>query len=179
MTVLIEPGHPDWDQLITASKVAARIMRQIQQTEQCWHWTGYVNPRTGYGQVWHAGTNRLAHRVVYALVYGDIPAGVEIDHTCHGPDCLESLNCPHRSCVRPDHLATSTPRANTLRGNTISGANARKTHCPQGHPYDEVNTYVQPKTGKRSCRACKLARQTTPEGRAYFRGWYARNRKAS
>lgn len=40
-------------------------------------------------------------------------------------------------------------------------AMARKTHCPQGHPYDAVNTYWhQPKNGKsptRDCRTCRAA----------------------
>ena len=31
--------------------------------------------------------------------------------------------------------------------------NADKLFCPQGHPYDEVNTYVTP-DGSRNCRAC-------------------------
>ncbi|KKL16712.1 hypothetical protein LCGC14_2492820 [marine sediment metagenome] len=29
-----------------------------------------------------------------------------------------------------------------------------KSHCPQNHPYDESNTYVNPTTGYRSCRIC-------------------------
>lgn len=28
-----------------------------------------------------------------------------------------------------------------------------KSHCPQGHPYDEKNTYITP-TGAKSCRIC-------------------------
>lgn len=31
----------------------------------------------------------------------------------------------------------------------------RPTHCQRGHPYDEENTYVNPATGHRACRACK------------------------
>lgn len=31
-----------------------------------------------------------------------------------------------------------------------------KTHCPQGHPYDEQNTYRSPQ-GRRHCRACGRA----------------------
>lgn len=33
--------------------------------------------------------------------------------------------------------------------------NAEKTHCPKGHPYDEINTYVVPTTGVRQCRICR------------------------
>jgi hypothetical protein len=36
--------------------------------------------------------------------------------------------------------------------------NAAKTHCPQGHPYDEVNTYLMPRGG-RSCKQCARERQ--------------------
>lgn len=37
-------------------------------------------------------------------------------------------------------------------------ANTRKTHCPQGHPYDSENTYYFPKGG-RVCRMCRLEKQ--------------------
>lgn len=42
-----------------------------------------------------------------------------------------------------------------------------RTHCPQGHPYDALNTYIRP-TGHRDCRTCK---------REQRRAWRA-NRKA-
>lgn len=32
--------------------------------------------------------------------------------------------------------------------------NEHKTHCPQGHPYDESNTYMTP-DGRRDCRICR------------------------
>lgn len=37
----------------------------------------------------------------------------------------------------------------------IAGArkSRMKTHCPQGHPYDNENTYISPK-GDRRCRTC-------------------------
>lgn len=44
---------------------------------------------------------------------------------------------------------------NTLRGETLAAANLAKTHCPQGHPYDEANT--QWYSGRRYCRGCKAA----------------------
>ncbi len=44
--------------------------------------------------------------------------------------------------------------------------NSDKTHCPEGHAYDEANTYVDPR-GSRQCRECRRAkdrrRTTTPE----------------
>lgn len=33
----------------------------------------------------------------------------------------------------------------------------KKTHCPQGHPYDTVNTYITP-DGSRKCRKCSYDR---------------------
>jgi hypothetical protein len=33
------------------------------------------------------------------------------------------------------------------------------THCRNGHPFDEENTYVVPRTGIRRCRKCHNARQ--------------------
>ena len=38
----------------------------------------------------------------------------------------------------------------------IGRLNAAKTHCPQGHAYDEANTYVYKR--RRYCRACVLVR---------------------
>lgn len=35
--------------------------------------------------------------------------------------------------------------------------NKTKKECPKGHPFDEANTYVNPK-GKRECRACRRER---------------------
>jgi hypothetical protein len=33
-----------------------------------------------------------------------------------------------------------------------------RTHCPQGHPYDEANTYRRKGRNNRMCRACARAR---------------------
>lgn len=39
----------------------------------------------------------------------------------------------------------------------IAPSNSEKTHCPQSHPYDEVNTYVT-KAGRRACKECNRTR---------------------
>jgi group I intron endonuclease len=40
----------------------------------------------------------------------------------------------------------------------LSESNVR-THCKYGHPFDEVNTYVNPNTGRRHCLACNYITQ--------------------
>lgn len=37
-----------------------------------------------------------------------------------------------------------------------SNGNHLKTHCPEDHPYDALNTYVAP-NGSRKCRTCRRA----------------------
>lgn len=44
--------------------------------------------------------------------------------------------------------------------NLLAEVQREKTHCPQGHPYDEENTrvIVSSKGTARRCRACKAAK---------------------
>lgn len=51
----------------------------------------------------------------------------------------------------PANLVQSCQGCNALRN---GHPNSRKTHCPQGHPYDVTNTYITPSTGDRLCREC-------------------------
>lgn len=44
------------------------------------------------------------------------------------------------------------------RSQTDGVAPGKRTHCPEGHPYDEENTYTKP-SGQRECRACHRQRQ--------------------
>lgn len=37
--------------------------------------------------------------------------------------------------------------------------NGRKTHCVNGHEFNNENTYVRPKGKGRECRACKRNRE--------------------
>ena len=30
-----------------------------------------------------------------------------------------------------------------------------RTHCIEGHPFDEDNTYINPTTGRRQCKTCR------------------------
>jgi hypothetical protein len=114
-----------------------RFWAKVRKTETCWLWTATLNNQ-GYGEF---GSLGLAHRFAYELLVGPIPEGLTLDHLCRQP-----------ACVRPDHLEPVTHRENVRRGEGWSGRNARKTHCPQGHAYDEANTRWY--HNQRNCRAC-------------------------
>ena len=42
------------------------------------------------------------------------------------------------------------------RGRRRHAMLASRTHCPEGHPYTEENTYRRP-SGSRACRTCRRA----------------------
>lgn len=107
----------------------------------CWIWLGGCSQRQGYGQFQMDGRKQPAHRAAWQLMVGEIPQALPLDHLCR----------VHR-CVRPLHLQPVDTRTNLLRGFTLAASNARRTHCPQGHPYDETNTLRKGRS--RGCREC-------------------------
>ena len=107
----------------------------------CWLWTG-MTCGAGYGVIWLNSRRVHVHRFAYEFYKGTIPDGLQIDHLCRNP-----------ACVNPDHLEAVTQQINLLRGNTLVAREAKRTMCPQGHPYDLFNTYID-KQRLRHCRAC-------------------------
>src|ERR1035437_4260666 len=124
----------------------SRLWAKVNKTETCWLWTGNLNG-DGYGRLEDGGRRLMAHRVAYELLVGPIPKGMEIDH-------VRERGCFNTNCVNPDHLEPVTHRENLLRGRSFSAINAAKTHCLNGHEFDEANTYWY--EGLRGlCRQCR------------------------
>jgi len=101
----------------------------------CWIWQG--QRKANYG-MYSGGLS--AHRVAYELMRGPIPEGLELDHLCRTPPC-----------VNPDHLEPVTRQENWRRYIVTV------THCRNGHEFTPENTYrwVSPEGyDRRFCRAC-------------------------
>lgn len=142
---------------------AERFWEKVQiEPGGCWQWTGGLNG-VGYGQFYRGKRSRedtgktYAHRWAYEQLVGPIPEGLHLDHLCRNP-----------ACVNPAHLEPVTARENLLRGVGPSAAHAKKTHCPDGHPYAGSNLYIHPTKGYRVCRACgrRRAQERRDAGKA-------------
>lgn len=124
-----------------------RFWEKVALSDGCWEWTA-ARGRKGYGVIAITRTRkRYAHRIAYEMVYGPIPARMQLDHLCSNPPC-----------IRPDHLEPVTPRENIMRGCSPTAINARKTQCPRGHEYAPPELWID-KEGKRHCLACYRVRR--------------------
>lgn len=136
-----------------ATDLADRFFAMVNADGPCWEWQGATMER-GYG-VFNLGQGcgtELAHRFAYQTLVGDIPDGLQLDHLCRNPPCVD-----------PDHLEPVTQRDNMMRGYGPSAVNARKSTCPAGHPLDV--TYVSPKGRRmRRCSVCQPPPGTGRQG---------------
>lgn len=119
--------------------IQGRVLRQHVQTNGYRYVSLTVDGKVRRAQV---------HTLVLEAFVGLRPAGHQARHL-DGDRLNNALS----------NLAWGTVSTN-LRDKTRHGTdhNARKSHCPAGHPYDEANTY-RTKKGKRFCRACHRERE--------------------
>lgn len=115
----------------------------------CWLWT--ADSYNGYGKLRFETKNHYAHRFVFDRLVMEAPRGRKnhLDHLCRTT-----------LCVNPLHLEPVSAKENIRRSPMHVGS---RTHCPKGHPYDEVNTSGH--RGKRSCRTCRRERKREKDER--------------
>ena len=118
----------------------------------CWQWTASTTGG-GYGQFFPGDGRRWrAHRWLWTQLVGPLPEGLEADHMCRNP-----------RCVNPDHIRIVTKAENLLARPSIQAAKA-KTHCKSGHVFTEENTYITSE-GRRQCRTCNRNRRRARKAR--------------
>lgn len=122
---------------IKVRDVAERFWSKVHKAEGCWIFTGALSK--GYGVFRIGCKNVPAHRLSWELSLGLIPKGLQIDHLCRNP-----------SCVNPAHLEPVTQKTNVLRGVGLTAQNARKTHCKMGHILEGAPV----RNGQRRCKIC-------------------------
>ena len=122
-----------------------------------WLRTSIAHKRRKNGYAWSTsyggrdGLKGAAYRILYQLLVGPVPPGIDLDHyVCdNGPG----------GCCNPFHCRIATRGENVLRGQSPHARNARATHCVNGHEFTPENTIAH--TGGnygRACRTCKYER---------------------
>ena len=84
--------------------IEERFVKYVHETDSCWEWTGSKDG-CGYGRIRlpHAGQMYSASRWFCQYIYGPIPKGKVLCHTCDNPPC-----------VRLDHLYVGTQQTNAI-----------------------------------------------------------------
>lgn len=106
----------------------------------CILWDGPM--RSVYGGLCVNGRQLYAHRASYERRYGPIVPGLEIDHLCKTP-----------LCINPAHLEAVTPTENKRR------TRRRMKHCKHGHEYRPGTFRMRPdKKREQPFRDCLICR---------------------
>jgi len=147
-------ANKDYKEMLRGKSIDWLLDRvHIPSEQECWTWSGYIDPK-GYGVTGIKGKTVRAHRLVFYLMGSYIKKGMVIDHMCR-----------NRACVNPSHLREVTPSQNTMENsNGIGTKNAKATHCQRGHEFNKENTYLNKIGGKvrRTCKTCvKFSRKAS------------------
>lgn len=119
----------------------------IETSNGCWLWQGHANGG-GYGEGTFQKRTWIITRLVFCATQGEFDPQLDVCHTCDTP-----------SCVSPVHLWLGS-RARNIQDSVEKGRHflAASTQCKRGHPLSGDNLYVNPHSGKRTCKTCQTAR---------------------
>jgi hypothetical protein len=123
---------------LTFTDLPERLASRVVVTDSgCWEWQGWRNS-ANYGYLSVDGRDQCAHRVSYEALVGPIPDGLELDHLCTNPPC-----------INPAHLEAVTHAENQRRIAT------RQVTCRRaGHDWTDPNNVRVRPNGRRWCAEC-------------------------
>ena len=120
----------------------------------CLEWTNSTDGN-GYGSIYVDGKLVKAHRFAWTLTNGPIPENLNVLHHCDNPPCCQT---DPTEGYPEGHLFLGTLADNNAdmraKGRARTNGYDARTHCNDGHAYDEANTRIRPVDGARECRIC-------------------------
>lgn len=120
----------------------------LYQGTPCWLWKLKVNPHSGYAFISINSERNYVHRLMYELLIGPIPPGLQVDHLCE-----------NKRCCNPAHLEPVTRLENVQRHFKRHPVNPPLEYCSKGHAFTPENTVTYKyRKRKRDCKLCKRAR---------------------
>lgn len=133
--------------IVMNDRESDRFWKKVRKTSSCWIWTA-AKAHFGYGAFRIRRKTLRAHRLSYWKLVGRIPNGMELDHKCGNP-----------ACVNVAHLDPVSHKENMGRGRQ-----KRRETCVRGHKFSETEVIL--KNGTRKCAECR---------RICGRDWYRRH----
>ena len=71
--------------------LSVRFMNFVRPEGECWLWDGFLDEK-GYARLSCRRLANRAYRVAYELFIGVVPDGLELDHLCRNPACVNPMH---------------------------------------------------------------------------------------
>ena len=135
--------------IVVTRDILARIIPKIRDGGECRIWTGATNT-AGYPQIHAGGKTVYVGRYLWESANEkSLTKDVFLCHHCDNPRCVNL-----RHVYAGDAASNSRDMHSRNRQNyPVPARNRAKTHCVNGHEFNEANT-LYGATGSRSCRVC-------------------------
>lgn len=139
--------------------------------DQCWLW-GASKTKKGYGRFKFEGRRQRAHRFAWQSMFGRIPAGLHVLHSCDTP-----------SCCNPAHLFLGTNRDNMTDRNQKgrqakgdrNGTRSKPWTRPRGENHPSITKPWSRPRGERHSRSKLTWEQVQKIRQEYTRGVLSQN----
>jgi hypothetical protein len=138
------------------------IFSRCEDRGSCKIWQGSKRSSGRNGQAFYPSMRYMGKTIAVTRYIKGVLLGESIEGLCVMHTCDNTL------CLNPEHLIVGT-HSDNMRDKLAKGRdpNKSKTHCKEGHLFDEENTIYR-KNGARSCRTCM---------RSFYNKFDAKNRE--